>query len=190
MAVFRQFATVFLTLGLILLFRAAMKSSLTFYLSVYLTEKGHSLWYAGSALAAVQLAGVAGTYVAGTISDKIGRKTAMVIITLLSPLFMWLFMQDIEFLSFPLLILTGFFLISTSPIMLTVIHELDSEHLPFLNGIFMTLNFGVSSLMLLLVGVLADTIGLENTFLIANLLAVLAIPLAFIIPKIKTGNSS
>jgi FSR family fosmidomycin resistance protein-like MFS transporter len=69
--------------------------------------------------------------------------------------------------------------------MLAIIHEMRSRHLPFLNGVFMTLNFGVSSLMLMMVGVLADKLGLNITYYIANFLAFLAIPLAFLIPRKK-----
>jgi len=183
--VFKRFSSVFLILGLILLFRGGMKSALTLYLSVYLTNQGHSLWYAGAALSAVQLAGVLGTSIAGTLSDRIGRRTTMVFITVASPLLMWLFLIGPEFLTLPVLIFTGFFLISTGPVMLAVIHELESQHLPFLNGIFMTLNFGVSSVMLLLVGVFSDAFGLEITYRIVNYVALLAIPVAFFIPKKK-----
>jgi FSR family fosmidomycin resistance protein-like MFS transporter len=183
--VFKTFSPVFMVLGLILLFRGGMKAALTLYLSVYLTDQGHSLWYAGAALSAVQLAGVLGTSLAGTISDKIGRRTTMVIITGASPLLMFLFLTGPDILMLPALISTGFFLISTGPVMLAVIHELESRHLPFLNGIFMTLNFGVSSLMLMVVGILSDAIGLHITYQIANLLALLAIPVAFFIPRKK-----
>ena len=180
---FKKFLPVFLTLGLIIFFRGAMKSALTLYLAVYLTEKGNTLWFAGIALSVIQMAGVVGTFTAGTISDKIGRRTAMVIITTITPLLMWVFINSKGLISFPILILIGFFLVSPGPVMLAIIQELDTKHLAFVNGIFMTISFSLSSIMLLVVGFLADNIGLDTTYLISGLVASISIPFAFMLPK-------
>ncbi|MDX2443907.1 MAG: MFS transporter [Bacteroidales bacterium] len=185
---FKKFLSTFMKLGMIIFFRGAMKSALTLYLAVYLTDKGHSLWFAGISLSVIQLAGVAGTFMAGTISDKIGRRTAMLIITLVSPFLMLLFLNSGGWLTFPILILTGFFLVSPGPVMLAIVQELDTKHLAFVNGIFMTISFGLSSIMLLLVGVMADNFGLDNAYTISAFLAMLAIPFAFLLPKKKSHN--
>ena len=182
---FKKFFSTFLKLGMIIFFRGAMKSALTLYLAVYLTEKGNSLWFAGISLSVIQLAGVVGTYTAGTISDRIGRRTAMVIITLISPFLMWLFTNSGGLVTFPILILTGFFLISPGPVMLAIVQEMDTKHLAFVNGIFMTISFGLSSIMLLLVGIMADNFGLDITYTIAAVVALFAIPFAFLLPKKK-----
>jgi len=185
---FKKFLSTFMKLGMIIFFRGAMKSALTLYLAVYLTDKGHSLWFAGISLSIIQFAGVAGTFMAGTISDKIGRRTAMLIITLVSPFLMLLFLNSSEWLIFPILILTGFFLVSPGPVMLAIVQELDTKHLAFVNGIFMTISFGLSSIMLLLVGVMADHFGLDNAYTISAFLAMLAIPFAFLLPKKKSQD--
>ena len=52
----------------------------------------------------------------------------------------------------------------------------------------MTINFGLNSLMLLLVGFLSDLLGMDITYLISGLLALLAIPFAIMLPKRKRGN--
>ena len=182
---FKKFLSTFLKLGMILFFRGAMKSALTLYLAVYLTEKGNSLWFAGISLSVIQLAGVVGTYTAGTISDRIGRRTAMVIITLISPFLMWLFTNSGGLVTFPILILVGFFLISPGPVMLAIVQEMDTKHLAFVNGIFMTISFGLSSIMLLLVGIMADNFGLDITYTISAVVALFAIPFAFLLPKKK-----
>ena len=182
---FKKFLSTFLKLGMIIFFRGAMKSALTLYLAVYLTEKGNSLWFAGISLSVIQLAGVVGAYTAGTISDRIGRRTAMVIITLISPFLMWLFTNSGGLVTFPILILIGFFLISPGPVMLAIVQEMDTKHLAFVNGIFMTISFGLSSIMLLLVGIMADNFGLDTTYTISAIVALFAIPFAFLLPKKK-----
>ena len=85
-SVFRKFVPVFMTLAGITFFRGAMKSALTLYLPVYLTANGSELWVAGISLAVLQLAGAAGTFYSGTISDKIGRRTTLVIVSIISPI--------------------------------------------------------------------------------------------------------
>ncbi len=180
---FKKFLPTFLILGMIIFFRGAMKSALTLYLSVYLTDKGNSLWFAGIALSVIQFAGVIGTFTAGTFSDRIGRRTAMVIITAASPVLMWIFLHSEGILTFPILVLTGFFLVAPGPVMLAIVQELDTEHRAFVNGIYMTISFGLSSLMLLLVGFLSDKFGMDITYLISSFVALLAIPFALMLPK-------
>ena len=180
---FRKFLPTFLTLGFIIFFRGAMKSALTLYLSVYLTDKGNSLWFAGIALSVIQFSGVIGTLTAGTFSDRIGRRTAMVIITAASPLLMWFFLHSEGMLTFPILIITGFFLVAPGPVMLAIVQELDTKHLAFVNGIFMTISFGLGSLMLLIVGILSDKFGMDITYAISGFVALLAIPFALMLPK-------
>jgi len=183
--IFKKFLPTFTILGFIVFFRGAMKSALTLYLSVYLTDKGNSLWFAAAALSVLQLAGVLGTFSSGIISDRIGRRTAMVIITMGTPVLMWLFLNAQGALTFPVLILTGFFLVAPGPVMLAIIHELKTKHLAFVNGIYMTIQFGFSSLMLLLVGISSDHLGMETTYIISGIVAALSIPFAFMLPKKK-----
>ncbi len=181
--VFKQFMPVFFTLSGITLFRSALKASLTLYLPVYLTAGGSEFWVAGVSLAVIQLAGAAGTFYAGTISDIIGRRTTLVIVSVASPLLMLLFLQTSGTLSFILLIFMGFFLVAPQSVMLAVIHDLKTDHLPFVNGVYMMINFFISSVMIMVVGRLSDKIGLDKTFIIAALFAFPAIIFSLLIPS-------
>ena len=69
----------FRTLAAFTLSRSLMRGALTIFLPVFLIEQGASLWLAGISLSAIQFAGAAGTILSGTISDKIGRKTTLMI---------------------------------------------------------------------------------------------------------------
>jgi len=160
---FWKFLPFFITLSGFVFFRSAMKSTLTLYLPTYLTSKGVNIWFAGISLSILQLSGAAGTFLAGTISDKIGRKNSLLIIAVMNPILMWLFINFSGILLIPILIVTGFFLLASSPVLLALVHDIDSKHMSFLNGIYMTINFAVSSIMTLFVGFLADRIGLEIT---------------------------
>ena len=182
-SIFKQFVPVFMTLAGITFFRGAMKSALTLYLPVYLTANGSELWLAGISLAVLQLAGAAGTFYSGTISDKTGRRTTLVIVSIISPVLLLLFLHSSGPLSFILLILMGFFLVAPQSVNLAIIHELKTKHLPFVNGVYMMINFFISSVMTMAVGALSDKIGLDKTYTIAALLAFPAIIFSFMVPK-------
>ena len=183
LGVAKKFFPVFVSLAGITFFMGAMKSSLTLYLPVYLTGKGSELWMAGVSLAALQLAGAVGTFYSGTLSDKIGRHTTLVIVVIVTPLLLLLFLKSSGVLSFILLIAMGFFLIAPQSVNLAVIHDLKTVHLPFVNGVYMMINFFINSIMTLGVGILADRIGMEKTFAFAAILGFGAILFAFRVPE-------
>jgi FSR family fosmidomycin resistance protein-like MFS transporter len=167
------------------LFRGGMKSALTLYLPTYLIANGESLWIAGISLSVLQLAGVAGTFGAGYISDKIGHRNLLLITAVTSPLVMWAFITASKMLMIPLLIIMGFLLFASGPVILALVQETNTERPAFINSIYMTINFGISSFMVLIVGILGDKIGLELTYQICAVLALVSIPFIFILPKKK-----
>ena len=167
------------------LFRAGMKSALTLYLPIYLIGKGESLWFAGISLSVLQLAGAAGTFGTGYISDKIGHRNILLIAAIACPFLMWAFINFDEIMMILLLILLGIFLFASGPVILALVQETNTERPAFINSIYMSINFIISSVMVFIVGVLGDKIGLEVTFKICALLAFLSLPFIFILPKRK-----
>lgn len=164
-------------------FRGAMKSAITLYLPTFLTNNGKSLWLAGISLSILQLSGAIGTFLAGSISDKIGRKHTLLITAIANPILMWFFIILNNSLMIPLLILIGLFLFASGPVLLALVHDTDSEHPAFVNGIYMTINFVMSSAMVILVGFLGDKIGLISTYKICAILATVSIPFILLLPK-------
>jgi FSR family fosmidomycin resistance protein-like MFS transporter len=77
---------------------------------------------------------------------------------------MWFFLLDPGFLTFPILFLLGFFLLSNGPVMLAIVQESGSERPAYVNGIYMMINFVVGSSMTVLVGALNDRLGLDMTY--------------------------
>ncbi len=167
----------------ILLFRSFMKSALSTFLPTYLTVKGESLWAGGIALAILQFAGAIGTLFSGSISDIIGRKTTLIIISIASPVLMYLFTISNEFFTIPLTVFMGLFLFASGPVLLALVQDRAHERPAFINGIFFTISFTVSSVAILFVGILGDRIGLEQTFRVASLVALTAIPFVLMIKE-------
>jgi FSR family fosmidomycin resistance protein-like MFS transporter len=182
---FRQFLPLISTIATILFFRAAMKSALTFYLPVFLSSRGETLWFAGISLSILQASGVVGTFFSGSISDKIGRRTTMIIASLGAPILFFAFLYTSGILQTIMLILTGLFLFATGPVFLAIVNEYKTEHHNFVNAMFMTTTFLIGAVMVMVVGLLGDYLNLELTYKIVGALAFLSVPFAFRIPSNK-----
>jgi len=180
---FKQHLPFFILIAGIMFFRGFMKTSITSFLPTYLDEKGGSLWLGGVSLTVFEFAGAIGAYLAGTFSDKIGRLKMLTTIILVSPILMLSFTYSEGAFIFPLLLLLGFFIISSTPVILALVMDIDSEHQAFLSGVFMFISFVSSSITNIFVGVLGDFIGLIDTYKVASFLAFFAIPFVLILRK-------
>lgn len=163
--------------------RCILAAALTSFLPTYLTARGGSLWLAGAALSVLELAAAAGTLGGGTFSDRFGRRGLLLLSGAVYPLLMLLFIYVHGWPTFPLLILLGFFLFATQPVLLAMVQE-EGQFAPALaNGVYMTLNFIIVSLATLLIGLLGDRIGLNATYLVCALLSLVGIPFALLLPR-------
>jgi len=167
--------------------RGLMSFSLTAFLPTYLNEKGFSLWLCGAALSILQAGSIGGTSISGSISDKIGRKTTLLIIAIVSPALMFIFLQTHSFnLMIPLLVVTGFFHFSHQPVLLAYVQDIKTTKPAFLNSIYMTITFGISSASVAVVGILMDTLGMEYTYYISAISALLGIPFVLFLKPVKS----
>lgn len=181
-SVFRSLLPLFSFIGGYSLFLMAMKVSMTLYLPAYLVDQGRTLMTASLSLSILQFSGAAGTLFAGSISDRIGRKATLLVSAIASPLLMWLFMVSGDALAIPVLIAMGFFLFAPGPVVLALVQDVASEAPAFSNGMYMTLNFLIRSLMVFVVGQFIDRTGFEVTYRIAASWAFLMIPIVLLLP--------
>lgn len=181
----KNYTRTLVSLGGTIFFVNMLKSSLTAFLPTYLIVKGESLWIAGASFSILQFAGAVGTLSSGTISDKFGRRNTLLTIALLLPALMWFFILLGDFFMIPILIIMGFFLFASNPVMLAVINEIKSERPAFINGVYMTINFGISAATVTFVGVLGDIIGLDTMYKVVSFSPLLAIPFIMSLYKKK-----
>jgi len=186
---FKKLIPFFVIIFGITIFRAAMKLSLTLYLPTFLTKQGNSLWLAGISLAILQFSGAIGTFFAGPISDKFGRKNILLITSVINPVLMWIFISSNSTFMIPLLFIMGFFLFASGPVLLALVQDTNSEHPAFINGIYMTISFGVSSLMVLLIGFLGDKFGLIITYRFCAIISIASIPFILMLKNKNRGIS-
>ena len=160
----------------VLFFRALLKSSLTVFLPLYFTSRGASLWAGGISLAVLQLSGAGGTFLAGSLSDYFGRRTVLLVAAIANPLLMILFAASSGFWLIPILILMGFFLFASQPVLLALVQGLSEDHPGFINGIYFGVSFIISSVAAMIIGLLADFFGMDQVYVIAAILSLGAIP--------------
>jgi MFS transporter, FSR family, fosmidomycin resistance protein len=178
---FIKYYPFFIILIGITFFRSIMRASLTTFLPTYFTSQGASLWTGGISLSVLELSGAAGTLFWGSYSDRIGRRSALMMILFTAPGLMVLFTYLHGWMALPVLVLLGFFLLGTTPILLALVQDRAGGRPAFFNGIFLTISFGSEALALVIVGAFADWIGLVDTYRLAGLLAFGAIPFVFMI---------
>jgi len=181
---FRNHSSLFICITGIILFRAIMKSAVINFLPTYLSVRGQGLWFGGLSLSVFEIAGAAGTFLAGNLSDRLGRTHTLFIVTTLSPLLMLLFVFSKGFWVLPVLIAMGFFMLSSGPVVLALVMDQATEHQTFMNGIYMSITFISDSITALLIGLMGDWVGLVDTFRITGFLGLLAIPFVFFLSSI------
>ena len=163
-----------------ILFQNVAKSALVLFLPVYLTEQGGSLWYAGISLSVLQFFGVVGTFFAGNLSDRIGRRNTLLISSIATVVVLWLFVMSNNII---LLAVLGLFLFASGPVLLAKTQDTGTNMPTFMNSMYMFINFGVSSVAVFCVGLLGDGVGLQLTYVIATIFCLGTIPLAWLVTK-------
>ncbi len=167
--------------------RGILRALLVTFLPTYYTNNGNSLWMGTIALVIVELAGAVGTLLGGNYSDKIGRKKTLIIIAMAMPVLMLLYNISSGAVAIFFLALSGLFMFGSAPVLLALVNDYKSDRPSFINSIYMTLSFVFGAGSSMLVGYLADIYGLDNLFLYSPLLALVAVPFAFLMPEFNEG---
>jgi FSR family fosmidomycin resistance protein-like MFS transporter len=89
---------------------------------------------------------------------------------------MWIFVLFGSLAAAPILLISGFFLFSSTSVLLAVINDFDSDHPAFINGLFMTVNFISGASTVMLIGIMSDLIGMEAAYKISALFGFLTVP--------------
>ena len=179
----RKLRYILLPLTAILLARGFMHASLVFFLPTFIKMETGNLWLAGAALTIFEISGVAGVFAAGSISDRFGRRRILLIALLGAPVSLLIFIGFERWVRYLSLLLIGFTLLSTSPVMLALVQEHARSSPSAANGFFMMASFIARSAIVVVVGFIGDLIGLRATYFLSAIIGLLAIPFILRLPK-------
>ncbi len=181
-ALWRRMSRVLAAVTGIMVTRAFMAAALTTFLPTFLYGRGETLWLSSIALSVFELGGALGVFVAGTISDRLGRRRVLTGIVATAPLLMVAFVLAPGALVLPTLALLGFVQLATTPVMMAEVIEAAGEDRAAANGTFMMISFPVRAAVGLAVGALGDALGLEATCYVCAGIAALGLPCALLLP--------
>ncbi len=160
-------------------------SSLTSYFTFYLIEK-FNLSVASSQLYLFLFLGAvaAGTFFGGPIGDRIGRKTVIWFSILgAAPFTLALPYVDL-FWTAMLSVVIGFILASAFSAIVVFAQELVPGNVGMIAGVFFGLMFGFSGIGAALLGLLADSHGIEYVYTLCSFLPLLGV-LTILLPSTK-----
>jgi FSR family fosmidomycin resistance protein-like MFS transporter len=80
------------------------------------------------------------------------------------------------------LVLTGFTLLSTTPVMLALVQENALDSPSAANGLFMMISFIARSSIVVIIGMAGDLIGLKSTFAIFAIVGFIGLPFVYRLP--------
>ena len=179
----RQMHYILWPLAVILVSRGFMHASLTAFLPTYINLESGNLWLAGIALTLFEGAGVAGVLTAGSMSDLFGRRKTLLVSLIAAPVCLFVFTITGGWFRIAILLVTGFTLLSTTPVMLALVQEHAKRSPAAANGLFMMISFIARSAVVVVVGFIADRIGLQTTYLISAAMGLIGIPFIFKLPR-------
>jgi FSR family fosmidomycin resistance protein-like MFS transporter len=180
--VWRALKAVMLPLVGLVFTRSFVLWTLMIYTPTYLVSRGHSVSFGGTGLAVMEMAGVAGAFLGGLASDRWGRRPVLLALLLVSPLLMLAFNYSSGWLLWPVLVVLGLSVFSSSPVLLAMVQDHAAGRRGAANGLYMGMGFAVSSLVLVLVGWLVDLVGFRAAFNISAVMGLLSVPFALRLP--------
>jgi len=174
---------IMIPLSVFIFIRSFMMSSITTYLPTYLIDRGGSLFFAGASLSLLEAAGMAGALSGGSLSDRFGRRSVLIVSTLSASILMFLFTISKGFILFPLLILLGFSAFSITPVIMALVQESFPANRALANGVYMASSFVLRSIVVVIVGALGDKFSLHTAYLISSAAMLAGLGVIFLLPK-------
>jgi FSR family fosmidomycin resistance protein-like MFS transporter len=166
----------------ILVTRGFMHGCMTAFLPTFIAMNTGNLWLAGAGLTIFETAGVVGVMATGTLSDRFGRRRMLLLSLLCAPVSMLAFVWMDGWAAYALLVLTGFSLLSTTPVMLALVQETAGASPSAANGLFMMISFLARSAVVVVVGITGDLIGLKMAYVIFALVGFWGLLFVFRLP--------
>lgn len=153
------------------------------FLPTFLSREGAAFALAGASLAVVELGGTAGVLLMSLYSDRLGQRNIALAGTLISVVFALGFLLSKGWMQMVMLACVGMSAFVANPAFLAMVQTQFKSNRSLANGVYMAISFILRSVVVVIVGALADRFGMRPVFVGSALGALLAVPLIFLLPK-------
>jgi MFS transporter, FSR family, fosmidomycin resistance protein len=160
-----------------------LTANLVNFLPTFLSSEGVAFSLAGASLSVVELSGTVGALLMGLFSDRLGQRNIVIWSILLSATFSLGFLLLQGWIQIVMLIGVGMSAFVANPAFLSMLQTRFARNRSLANGIYMSGSFILRSIVVVLVGSLADRFGMRPVFFGSALAALLALPLIFMLPQ-------
>lgn len=168
---------------LVMVIKSLSILSILSFLSILWEERGVSPVTRGEMLSLWLLSGAMGVIAGGYASDRFGKKITIVSSLVLAIPFSLLFLRSSGIFCLFFLIASGITLFASTPSILVMGHELAPKNTGMVSGLMMGLAPATGSLCLLIIGLLADYVGIATALETVIILLTITIPLILIASK-------
>lgn len=168
--------------------RALLITSFAAFLPTYMVSMENTIWIGGATLALFELAGIAGSLFGGTLSDRIGRRSILLMTIPLSSILMLAFVYFSGWVRIPLIVLLGISAFPITPVNMAILYDFCKENRGLANGFFVTVNFISTAVVTLVVGWLVDLTGFRTAFTVNAIMGFLCVAAVFLIPQPTKDN--
>ncbi len=150
--------------------RAVSATAFASFLAVLVTQRGGSTLAGGAAISVFMLTGAVGSFFAGNLSDRWGRKVVLLGSMLLATPLYLLFLHGPTGMLLPAIAVAGLFALSATPVGVVAAQECLPGRTGLVSGLVMGLAWGMGGLALTPIGWLADKFDLINVMSFVALL--------------------
>jgi FSR family fosmidomycin resistance protein-like MFS transporter len=151
-----------LLLWSVIVLRSMAAISFANFLAVLVAQRGDSTFIGGAAISVFLFSGAIGGFVAGNLSDRLGRKAVILVTLVLATPSLLLFLYGPQSLSLVTIAVAGLFIFASTPVGVVAAHELLPGKTGLVSGLVMGLAWGVGGLVLTPIGWLADRFSLAS----------------------------
>ncbi|MDR3560673.1 MAG: MFS transporter [Negativicutes bacterium] len=163
--------------------RSSIQAGLTTYIPLYYADYlGGSHLYAGYLLSVFLLSGAVGTFIGGTLSDRLGRKTVLLGSMVLTFPLLWLLPYTSGLWTLALMAVTGMTLIASFAATVVLAQEMMPGYEASAASLTIGFSIGMGGVGATLLGFVADSFGVPSVFSVIALLPVMSWGLIHFLP--------
>ncbi|MEA1870924.1 MAG: MFS transporter [Candidatus Bipolaricaulota bacterium] len=151
-----------LLLWSVIVLRSMAAISFSNFLAVLVVQRGGSTFIGGAAISVFLFSGAIGGFIAGNLSDRLGRKAIILVTLVLATPSLLLFLYGPQSISLVVIAVAGLFIFSSTPVGVVAAQELLPGKTGLVSGLVMGLAWGVGGLVLTPIGWLADRFSLVS----------------------------